>query len=108
MDDDLNTPAALAVVSQLVTRANQALDIEDEDGAAPLAAAARELCGAVGLVLHGQEAEGPDAAVVGLVAERTKAKAARDFVTADRLRDELAAGGWLVEDTPKGPVLRRG
>ena len=107
MDDDLNTPAALAIVSQLVTRANQALDIEDEGGAAPLAAAVRELCGAVGLVLQGRDAEGPDAEALRLVAERTRAKDARDFATADRLRDELTARGWLVEDTPKGPTLRR-
>jgi cysteinyl-tRNA synthetase len=107
MDDDLNTPGALAVVSQLVTRANQALDIEDEEGAAPLAAAVRDLCGAVGLVLHGEDAEGPDAEAQALVVRRTEAKAARDFASADLLRDELRARGWLVEDTPKGPVLRR-
>jgi len=107
MDDDLNTPGALAVVSQLVTRANQALDIEDEESAAPLAAAVRDLCGAVGLVLHGEEAERPDADAQALVDRRTRAKAARDFAAADRLRDELRARGWLIEDTPKGPVLRR-
>jgi cysteinyl-tRNA synthetase len=107
MDDDLNTPGGLALVSQLVTRANQALDLEDEDGAAPLAAAVRELCRAFGLGLRANEAEGPDGEVFGLLERRGEAKAARDFATADRLRDEMKARGWLVEDTAKGPILRR-
>jgi cysteinyl-tRNA synthetase len=107
MDDDLNTPGALALVSQLVTRANQALDLEDDGGAAPLAAAVRELCGAFGLELQAQDAEGPDGEVLGLVHRRSEAKSARDFATADRIRDDIKARGWLVEDTAKGPILRR-
>jgi cysteinyl-tRNA synthetase len=107
MDDDLNTPGALALVSQLVTRTNQALDIEDLEDAAGLAAAARELCGAFGLELHAGDGEGPDGAVLGLLSQRSEAKGARDFATADRLRDEIKARGWLVEDTAKGPLLRR-
>jgi cysteinyl-tRNA synthetase len=107
MDDDLNTPGALALVSQLVTRTNQALDIEDVEEAAGLATAAKELCGAFGLQLRAGEGEGPDGAVLGLVSQRAEAKAARDFAAADGLRDEIKARGWLVEDTAKGPVLRR-
>jgi cysteinyl-tRNA synthetase len=107
MDDDLNTPGALALVSQLVTRANQALDLEDDGGAAPLAAAVRELCGAFGLELQAKDADGPDGEVLGLVHRRSEAKSARDFATADRIRDDIKARGWLVEDTAKGPILRR-
>ena len=107
MDDDLNTPGALALVSQLVTRTNQALDIEDPEGAAGLAAAAKELCAAFGLDLHAGGDEGPDGPVLGLVAQRDEAKKAKDYATADRLRDEIKARGWLVEDTAKGPVFRR-
>jgi cysteinyl-tRNA synthetase len=108
MDDDLNTPGALALVSQLVTRTNQSLDIEDLDEAAGLAAAAKELCGAFGLVLHsGDDDNGPDGRVLGLVAQRDEAKQAKDYATADRLRDEVKASGWLIEDTAKGPLLRR-
>ena len=107
MDDDLNTPGALALVNGLVTRANQWLDLEDDNGAAPLAAAVRELCGAFGLVLHEAEAEGPSDVVLALVQQRAAAKKGRDFDTADRIRNEISALGWLVEDTSKGPVLRR-
>jgi cysteinyl-tRNA synthetase len=107
MDDDLNTPGALALVSQLVTRTNQALDIEDLAEAAGLAATARELCAAFGLELHAGDDDGPDGPVLGLVAQRDEAKKAKDYAAADRLRDEIKARGWLVEDTAKGPVLRR-
>jgi len=107
MDDDLNTSGALAMISGLVTRANSALDIEDEATAASLAATVRELCGAFGLELRAAEAEGPDDAVLTLVDQRQAARAAKDFAAADRLRDEIAALGWLVEDSAKGPQLRR-
>jgi cysteinyl-tRNA synthetase len=107
MDDDLNSPAALALVSQLVTRTNQALDIEDVEEAARLASTAHELCRAFGLELRAGGDEGPDGEVLALVSQRAEAKAARDFVAADRLRDDIRARGWLVEDTAKGPVLRR-
>ena len=107
MDNDLNTPGALALINSLVSRANQALDIEDDASAAPLAAAARELCRALGLVLEEKEAEGPAAEVLALVRARTEAKKSRSYAEADRLREEIFAKGWLVEDTPKGPVMRR-
>jgi hypothetical protein len=48
----------------------------------------------------------PPAEVVALAAARTEARAARDFATADRLRDEIGAAGWLVTDGPAGPILR--
>jgi cysteinyl-tRNA synthetase len=47
----------------------------------------------------------PDEEVERLLAERQTARAARDFETADRRRDELAALGWEVRDTPEGSRL---
>jgi len=104
MDDDLDTPAAMALLFETVRQANSALDIEDEDGAAPLAAAVRELAGAVGLELRGESRAPAD--VENLARQREDARARRDFATADRLRDELASRGWVVEDTAAGPTLR--
>jgi cysteinyl-tRNA synthetase len=46
------------------------------------------------------------AEVAGLVARREEARAERDFALADQLRDELAAAGWMVEDSPDGPIPR--
>jgi hypothetical protein len=47
----------------------------------------------------------PPAEVVALADARVEARAARDFAAADRLRDDIAAAGWLVTDAPDGPVL---
>ena len=42
-----------------------------------------------------------------LVAERAAARKAKDFKRADAIRDELKAKGWIIEDTPKGPKLKK-
>jgi hypothetical protein len=47
----------------------------------------------------------PPAEIVALAAARAEARTARDFAAADRLRDEIAAAGWVVTDGPDGPVL---
>jgi len=106
MDDDLDTPAVVAHVSDLRRRANTALDDGDAVAAAPLAAAVREITGAVGLVLGGGDAD-VDEATVALVAARDGARASRDFAAADRIRDRLRALGWTVEDTPAGTRIHR-
>jgi cysteinyl-tRNA synthetase len=53
------------------------------------------------------EDEAPDEHAQRLLAEREQARAARDFATADARRDQLAALGWQVRDTPEGPRLVR-
>jgi cysteinyl-tRNA synthetase len=52
-------------------------------------------------------AEEPGAEVLRRVVGREQARREKDYASADRLRDELLAEGWLVEDTPEGPVLSR-
>ena len=105
MDDDLDTPAAFALVFGLVTRANAALDAGDAVGAAPLAAAVLEICAAVGLVLDAGGTAVPDE-VMARARARDEARAARDWAAADALRDGLVADGWIVEDTPDGTQVR--
>ncbi len=102
--DDLNAPRALAVVWDVV----RADDLTAADRWAFLADADRAL--GFGLA----EAEAPDADASGsdpridaLVAERTAARAARDFATSDRIRDELAAEGVELLDGPDGTTWRR-
>jgi cysteinyl-tRNA synthetase len=98
MDDDLGTPAAIALLFDLVARANK-----DEDLAA--AAAAFSICEAVGLELHAEVGEiAEDARAVAR--RRDEARAAKDWGTADALRDELSAMGYVVEDGPDGTELR--
>ncbi len=106
MDDDLDTPRAVAELMSLVKAANSALDAGDPEAAAPLAAAVGEMATAVGLELVGGAGEVPPE-VTRLVARRQEARARRDFLAADGIRDELDALGWVVEDTPQGPRVHR-
>lgn len=123
MDDDLGTPEAMATVFETLRRANAALDRGDDADAAALTGTVVELAGVLGLPVGADDqaarpASGPDTAeaaadasadseIEALVTVRQKARAARNFAEADRLRDELAALGVVVEDTPSGPVWRR-
>jgi cysteinyl-tRNA synthetase len=106
MDDDLDTPGALAGIFELVSAANSAADAGDDAHAARLARTAAVLAAALGLPLRAEVGE-VDEAASRLVAERDEARAARDFARADVLRDELVALGWTVEDTPGGTAIRR-
>jgi len=106
MEDDVDTPAAVALLFETVHRANGALDANDGATAAAAAAAAREIAGAMGLELRA-EADEVDGATAELVRQRDDARASKDFAAADRIRDELVAAGWVVEDTPSGTQVRR-
>jgi cysteinyl-tRNA synthetase len=107
MDADLDTPAAVALLFGLVTRVNTALDAGDDAAAAPLVRAIGEITGAVGLVLAAAAQDVPDE-ITDLARRRDEARAAKDWATADALRAELTAAGWLVEDTAAGTQVRRG
>ncbi len=107
LDDDLDTPAAIALLFGLVTRANIALDADDAASAAPLVQAIGEICGAVGLVLDAGGGEVP-AVVLATARLRDEARAEKDWAAADRIRDELTADGWVVEDTATGTEVRPG
>ena len=106
MDDDLDTPRAMAEMLTLVKAANTALDAGDTAAAASRAAAVRDMADAVGLVLcTGNDAV--PASVADLVRHRDAALAGRDFATADAVRDRLLSLGWTVEDTPRGTRVHR-
>lgn len=105
MDDDLDTPGAMAVLFNTVTRINSLLDAGDEIAALPLVAAFFSMTRALGLEILLDQPEVPDH-VVALARERESARASRDFARADALRDEITAEGWIVEDGPDGPTFR--
>jgi cysteinyl-tRNA synthetase len=106
MDDDMDTPGALAGIFELVTAAHTAADAEDEARAQRLARTATVLAAALGLAVRGGAAEVDEAAAT-LVAQRDEARRNKDFARADALRDELVELGWTVEDTPGGTAIRR-
>jgi cysteinyl-tRNA synthetase len=106
MNDDLDTPKAVAQLFTLVRRANAAADAEDLDTAASLAAAVLEIATAVGLELRAGRGDVPDE-ILALAEQRDQARDHKDWANADRLRAAIEAAGYVVEDTPDGTVVRR-
>ncbi len=106
MDEDLGTPAATALLFDLVGRANAALDGGDLTAGGSFVAAVSEIAGAFGLEL-GAGNERIDDETARLMAERDAARASRDYARSDAIRDELAANGWTVKDTTEGTTVHR-
>ncbi|MDP5185219.1 cysteine--tRNA ligase [Blastococcus sp. BMG 814] len=113
LDDDLGTPAAIAAIHDMVREGNTALADGDDRAVAGTLGSVRAMLGVLGLdPLDPQwaAAGGDDRlarATDGLVAlaleQRQAARARKDFAAADAIRDQLAALGVTVEDTPQGP-----
>jgi cysteinyl-tRNA synthetase len=93
----------------MVREANSALDRaeisrEDADIVEQFLAEADQVLG--GVLPFGARPVAPTAEVLELAARRQDARQAKDWAAADRLRQQVAALGWLVEDTPQGPNLK--
>lgn len=108
VEDDLNLAGALGQLFTWVRESNSLLD-EGTLGAAEAAFMLEWLLEVDSLldVLREERDEGEEARVAHLVEERAKAKAAKDFTLADRLRGDIDALGWVVKDTPAGPVFHK-
>ena len=115
MQDDFNTPEALATLFELVREINR-VRAEDETAAAALAALLRQLGDLIGILQSdaesylrgGASANDGDAEIDALVAQRNEAKANKDWSTADEIRNKLQEMGIVLEDGPSGTTWRRG
>ncbi|MGZ4133653.1 MAG: cysteine--tRNA ligase [Tumebacillaceae bacterium] len=108
MDDDFNTADAITALFDLSRDANLYLRQEQVERQAIEAYLAlfEELLGAIGITL-GEAADELDAQVDALIAERTEARATKNWARADEIRDQLTAMGIILEDTPQGIRWRR-
>jgi len=117
MNDDFNTPEALAVLFVLARAMNRARE-QDSSGIARLANTLSKLAGRLGILQADPEsylrgrletgAEGPgDADIEALIARREQARTDRDWGEADRIRDELTGLGIVLEDSGDGTQWRR-
>ncbi|HZA56907.1 MAG TPA: DALR domain-containing protein, partial [Candidatus Udaeobacter sp.] len=115
MDDDFNTPRALALVFDEVRSLNRLLDDHRTENIAGRSAALRQICEVLGLLEEppeeffrrkkdrwlAQQGLTP-VDMERLIAERNQARNQRNWQEADRIRDELEKKGALLEDTPAG------
>jgi cysteinyl-tRNA synthetase len=107
LDDDLNISAAWAAVFEWVRETNRRL-AENSLGAtdAAFALAAWDKVDSV-LGIGTKSGTEIPAEILALAEARTAAKKAKDFKRADAIRNELKAKGWVIEDTAKGPKLKK-
>jgi cysteinyl-tRNA synthetase len=105
LDDDLNTPVALSAVFGLVKEVNIA-----GKGGREVYEAMLDFDRVLGLRLEEKatpaEEEVP-AEIQALLDQRQQARKVKDFGAADKFRDEILAAGWVIEDTPSGPRVKR-
>ncbi|KZZ44506.1 cysteine--tRNA ligase [Thalassolituus sp. HI0120] len=105
MDDDFNTPQAISVLFELVTAINKAEGSEKNQ----LAALLKKLGDVLGTLQSDPEAffkgdvdDSEESWIQQMIAKRAEAKASKDWGTADQVRDELAAKGIVLKDSPEG------
>jgi cysteinyl-tRNA synthetase len=116
MDDDFNTPEAVAVLQTMTRDLNVAKREGRALAASQIAAELRALAAVLGIAqlpagewarlrtpaVEGEDAPLADAAIEALIVRRLEARKNKDFQEADRIRDELARQGVILEDRPGG------
>ena len=112
MDDDLGTPAAMAIIFDTIKAGNKALEAADEDSVRDAFINVRVMLGIFGLdpydPIWASKSSGRDlkpvvdGLVEAMLAQRQEARARKDFAAADAIRARLAELGLVIEDTPQG------
>jgi cysteinyl-tRNA synthetase len=113
LEDDINTPRALAALFDLAREINRLGDTPEALALARQLRASAEIIGLLGndpvawFEQGGTDGEMGAAELDALLVKRTEARVARDFAEADRIRDQLTEMGIVIEDGPDGPRWRR-
>src|SRR5208282_4679958 len=107
LDDDLNISAAWGAVFEWVREINRQLADNSLNSAIAAAALAawNKIDSVLGIGAPAKTGAPPE--IVALLEARQAARKGKDFKRADAIRDELKAKGWVIEDTPKGPKLKK-
>jgi cysteinyl-tRNA synthetase len=119
MDDDFNTPRALALIFDEVRSLNRLLDAKTNDGVAERALALETMCDALGLLQDAPDAffnrkkarwlrqqDSTDEDVQKAITARNRARMDKNWHEADRIRNELLAKGIVLEDSPAGTIWK--
>ena len=111
MDDDFNTPVAIAVLFDLARELNKAKENEPQK-VTLLATSLKLLAALLGLLQHNPDAflkgnEDGDNQIEQQIQVRIDAKKAKDWATADKIRNDLKASGIILEDAPDGTTSWR-
>ena len=120
MDDDFNTPEALAVLQGLAGEINRARDAKDQAAAIKAAEEMRAMGAVLGILQlpaeawfkasksnAAQSSDWDDARIEAAINERHEARKAKNFKRSDEIRDALAAAGIVLEDKPGGITVWR-
>ena len=116
MNDDFNTPRALALIFDEVRTLNKRLDEKRTGGIEARNAALQAMCNALGLLQEGYLARKKqrwlrrgilsESQIETAIRRRNDARRAKDWLEADRIRDELNRQGVAIEDTPEGTIWK--
>ena len=116
MDDDFNTPRALALIFDEARALNRAFDGKKHHGLGKRVAAFRSICGTLGLSQEGyferkkarwlKKGILTPAEIEAVISQRNLARQQKNWAEADRIRDELQSKGIVIEDTPTGTVWK--
>jgi len=101
VNDDLNIPKAFAALFELVRETNA-------KGGAGVLGVFKRMDEVLGVIFFGKaEKEEAPAEILALLEKRSEARKAKNWAESDRLRDEIAAAGWIVKDSREGQTVSK-
>ena len=106
MDDDLNTADAIGAIFELVKEGNLAINADTaREAIKSTLNTLKEMTDVLGILTRENDNIPDD--IKELVEQRKQARTVKNWAESDRLRDEITARGFVLEDTPKGAKVRR-